>query len=149
MTYSGTVAGAMEGALLGIPAIAVSLERSVEAYDFSAGRDAAAQVAGRVLTRGLPSRTFLNVNVPTGKPKGFRVTVQAQAQPRHRGRRARRSARRSRTTGSRKAERLGAARSVGLPGRQDGYISVTPLQPDLTDYDALALLDELSIWREV
>ena len=31
---------------------------------------------------------------------------------------------------------------------KDGYISVTPLQPDLTDYNALALLDELSVWKE-
>ena len=32
---------------------------------------------------------------------------------------------------------------------RDGFMSVTPLQPDLTDYNSLALLDELSRWREV
>ncbi len=44
VTYSGTVAGALEGALLGIPGIAVSLERCADAYDF---RDAAAAGARR------------------------------------------------------------------------------------------------------
>ena len=117
VTYSGTVAGAMEGALLGIPSIAVSLERTPGRYDFgpAAARPRRRSPSGRC-GAALPPRTFININVPPGRPKGFRLTVQAtrnhvtvvdeRVDPRgqavllDRGR----------------AERLGAARPVRLPG---------------------------------
>jgi len=77
VTYSGTVAGALEGALLGVPAIAVSLRRTRDGqYDFSHSAAAAALLAALVLQHGLPDRTFLNVNVPRGQPRGFQRTVQ-------------------------------------------------------------------------
>src|SRR6202521_6254991 len=78
VTYSGTVAGALEGALLGVPSLAVSLRATRGDYDFRFAAQAAATLADAVLRRPLPSRTFLNVNVPKGQPKGFRVTVQAK-----------------------------------------------------------------------
>ena len=117
VTYSGTVAGALEGALLGIPGIAVSLERASSGYDFRPAAAAAAQVAELLLSgSALPPRTFLNINVPTGQPKGIRVTVQAKrnhvtvvdrgidprGQPYYWIEEGR--------------ERLGAARSLRLPG---------------------------------
>ena len=79
VTYSGTVAGALEGALLGVPAIAVSLARSRDyVFDFGPSAQAAAVLADLVLRHGLPDRTFLNVNVPKGIPKGFKRTVQGK-----------------------------------------------------------------------
>src|SRR3989449_6749242 len=78
ITYSGTVAGALEGALLGVPAIAVSLRATRASYDFSFAAGAAATIAERLLEHPLPARTFLNVNVPKGRPHGFRATVQAR-----------------------------------------------------------------------
>src|SRR5204863_1116137 len=78
VTYSGTVAGALEGALLGIPAIAVSLKSTRGDYDFGPAARAAGAIADAVLRSPLPARTFLNVNVPHGEPKGLRVTVQAK-----------------------------------------------------------------------
>src|SRR5438128_11719759 len=75
VTYSGTVAGALEGALLGIPSIAVSLRATRGDYDFSYAARAATAMAEAMLRRPLPSRTFLNINVPKGEPKGYRVTV--------------------------------------------------------------------------
>src|SRR5829696_8439246 len=75
VTYSGTVSGALEGALLGVPSIAVSQERSSDVYDFSHAAAAAAAIAERVLRDGLAPPTFLSLNVPAGKPKGFRLTV--------------------------------------------------------------------------
>ena len=78
VTYSGTVAGALEGALLGIPSIAVSLRQTRGDYDFSYAARAAAVMADAILRRPLPGRTFLNINVPKGQPKGYRVTVQAK-----------------------------------------------------------------------
>src|SRR5713226_5517628 len=78
VTYSGTVAGALEGALLGIPSIAVSLRQTRGDYDFSHAARAAAVMADAILRRPLPARTFLNLNVPKGQPKGYRVTVRSE-----------------------------------------------------------------------
>src|SRR5204863_9060180 len=66
VTYSGTVAGALEGALLGIPSIAVSLRATRGDYDFGPSAHAAARIAESILRRPLPSRTFLNINAPKG-----------------------------------------------------------------------------------
>src|SRR5262249_53779178 len=78
VTYSGTVAGALEAALLGIPSIAVSLRATRAPHHFSYAARAAATMAEAMLRRPLPPRTFLNINVPKGEPKGYRVTVQAK-----------------------------------------------------------------------
>jgi 5'-nucleotidase len=65
VTYSGTIAAAMEATLMGIPAIAVSLCRCESgAYDYEASAEIAREVALMVLERGLPEGTLLNVNVP-------------------------------------------------------------------------------------
>ena len=78
VTYSGTVSGALEGALLAIPSIAVSAERVRDESEFGPSARAAAIAAEAVLERGLPKFTLLNINVPRGRNKGFRVTVQAK-----------------------------------------------------------------------
>jgi 5'-nucleotidase len=149
VTYSGTVAGAMEGALLGIPSIAVSLERSLDVYDFQHAAAAAAQVAEAVLARGLPPRTFINVNVPPGRPKGFRTTVQAR--------------RNHVTVVDERLDPRGRAYYWIEEGQNNwtphdrsdyqavkaGYVSITPLQPDLTDHTALAAVDELVVLTKV
>ncbi|HWP99638.1 MAG TPA: 5'/3'-nucleotidase SurE [Vicinamibacterales bacterium] len=149
VTYSGTVAGAMEAALLGVPGIAVSLERSNGGLDFRPAAAAAATIAAAVLRSGLPARTFLNVNVPGGVPRGIRITVQA---------------RRNHVTSV--AEALDPrgqpyywieeGQSDWLPhdrsdyqAVREGYISVTPLHPDLTNYAALPQLEALSFAPEV
>src|SRR5499427_1785500 len=78
VTYSGTVAGALEGALLGIPSLAVSIRATRGDYDFHYAARAAVAMADAILRQPLPARTFLNINVPKGEPKGFRVTIQAK-----------------------------------------------------------------------
>jgi 5'-nucleotidase len=144
VTYSGTVAGAMEGALLAIPSIAVSLHRSRETYDFGPAAEAAARVAEAVLERGLPPRVFLNINVPPGQPRGVRVTVQAK--------------RNHVTVVNERIDPRGRPYYWIEEGQndwephdrsdyqavRDGYVSVTPLQPDLTAHDALAHVDALT-----
>ncbi len=138
ITYSGTVSGALEGALLGAPGIAVSLARTREAYDFAPSAEAAAAVAETVLRHGIAPRTFININVPKGRPKGLRVTTQAK--------RNHVTKIDARTDPRGNAyywieEALDEYHPDG--GRSDyeavreGYVSVTPLQPDLTDYSAL------------
>lgn len=76
ITYSGTVAGAMEAVVGGIPSIAVSLDAR-EWSDFRAVTDVVASLARAILADGLPVNTFLNVNappVPSNDVKGVLVT---------------------------------------------------------------------------
>jgi 5'-nucleotidase len=74
VTYSGTVAAAMEASLLGVPAVAFSLVTR-QRFDFApAARFARAFIAA-ALEQDLPRHMLLNVNVPAGgEPRGFRVT---------------------------------------------------------------------------
>src|SRR6476469_7993928 len=81
VTYSGTVAAAFEGIVLGIPAIAVS-QQSQEAglhfrrqrrYDFSPAAGILATLVGLIGERFLPSETILNVNAPTPLAEGVSV----------------------------------------------------------------------------
>ena len=74
--YSGTVSAAIEGALLGIPAIAVSLV-TFKDFDFRAAAEFTAELVERIAERGIPAKTLLNVNVPPGLKnnlKGWRAT---------------------------------------------------------------------------
>src|SRR3954466_7799039 len=74
--YSGTVAAAVEGALRGVPALAVSLERR-RPQDFSHAAAFLAAMARELVQRGpgaLPDASLLSVNVPGGPLRGYRVT---------------------------------------------------------------------------
>ncbi len=64
VTYSGTVAAAIEATLMGIPAIAVSLATQERSGHFPEAAQIAVRVARQVMANGLPEDTFLNVNVP-------------------------------------------------------------------------------------
>ncbi|HXU09494.1 MAG TPA: 5'/3'-nucleotidase SurE, partial [Blastocatellia bacterium] len=75
VTYSGTVAGALEASIYGLPGIAVSLVQRTN-FDFRHAAQFAAELARRVLGDGLPRGTLLNVNVPPGELRGVRVTRQ-------------------------------------------------------------------------
>ncbi len=150
VTYSGTVAGAMEGALLGIPSLAVSLHNPRERagdLDFTQAARVACEIATHILRDGLPTRTFLNVNVPSVAAKGIKVTVQAS--------------RNHVTSIGERSDPKGRPYYWIEEGQnewqphdrsdyqavRDGYVSVTPLQPDLTAHHLLTAL-ELSLERE-
>ncbi len=64
ITYSGTVAAAMEANLMGIPAIAVSLATFGPTTHFPDAAKVAADTVRQLIKNGLPSDTFINVNVP-------------------------------------------------------------------------------------
>src|SRR2546423_4423261 len=74
-TYSGTVAGALEATILGVPGLAISLVAR-EQFDFTEAARFAVTAARKVLKEGLPEGTLLNINVPRGEIKGVRVTRQ-------------------------------------------------------------------------
>src|SRR5919106_6395049 len=145
VTYSGTVSGALEGALLAIPSIAISAARVNDEAEFGPAALAAAMVAEAVLERGMPKFTLLNINVPAGPNKGFRVTVQAK---------------RNHITVV--SERIDPRQrpyywiEEGLnewephdrsdyQAVRDGYISITPLQPDMTAHEALIYVEGLPL----
>ncbi len=76
VTYSGTVAGAIEGLLLGIPSFAVSLNAR-EDFRFADAAEVAVRTAERILEQGLPAGTLLNINVPNCpvvEMQGTRIT---------------------------------------------------------------------------
>ena len=141
VTYSGTVSGALEGALMGVPSIAVSLQRTREPLDFKPAARAASAMARRVLANGLPARTFLNINVPRVVTGGFKVTVQAKrnhvtkvatrVDPKHR----------PYYWIDEAMDEWEHNPQSDYRAAKDGFISVTPLQPDMTAHAALADLE--------
>jgi 5'-nucleotidase len=142
VTYSGTVAGALEGALLGYQAIAISLQSTRGEWDFGPAASIAADIAATLLERPLPNRTFLNINVPQGPIRGIRVTVQAKRN--HITKVDRRMDPRERPYFW-----IEEAQDDWEPDPRSDHqaikekqVSVTPLQPDLTAHDVLDVLED-------
>ncbi|MDE2196366.1 MAG: 5'/3'-nucleotidase SurE [Gammaproteobacteria bacterium] len=145
--YSGTVAAAIEGRFLGFPAVAVSLAGESPRHFDTAAR-ITCDLVKRLLTNPLPADTILNVNVPDVP----RVELQ--------GVQATRLGHRHRSEPVLKASdpRGRPIYWIGPPGAEQdagpgtdfhalrqGFVSVTPLQIDLTQYTAL---DNLSQWLQ-
>jgi len=143
VTYSGTVSAAMEGTLLGVPSLAISLIGRVD-FHFEHAARFARHLASWVLERGLPADTLLNVNVPTVQngipPRGFALTRMGR-----------------RRYGDAIVEKMdprgkkyywiggGEPEWEHEPGTDfdaidRGMVSVTPLHLDMTDYRAFDVL---------
>jgi 5'-nucleotidase len=139
-TYSGTVAGALEATILGVPGIAMSLVAR-DNWDFTTAARFAVKAAEKVLKEGLPEGTLLNINVPLGDIKGVRVTRQG--------------IKNAKTLVSQHIDprgkpyywigeeyfRSSAEDGTDYKAIEDGYVSVTPLRADMTDHRALQALD--------
>ena len=145
VTYSGTVTAAMEGAIAGVPSIAVSLDSYQEA-DFGFAARVAARLAQQVAQHGLPPETLLNVNVPALPEEeiaGLMVTRM--------GRRiycdelVRRADPKGRPYYWIGGQSPGGVLDEGtdLWALANKYVSVTPLQLDLTDYE---LIERVKAW---
>lgn len=145
ITYSGTVSGAMEGRILGIPSVAFSAFGREE-IDFKEMAKVAVELVHKILQKGMPEDTYLNVNIPNLPKediKGFLLTRQ--------GRRAYREKvlKLSDPTGRPlywiTAEEFGWHLEEGTDywAVYQGYVSITPLQLDLTNYQALRALEGL------
>jgi 5'-nucleotidase len=82
ITYSGTVAAAFEGIVLGLPAIAISQQserremgfRFGRSFDFEVGAGFLAELVRLIAEEPMPAGTLVNVNCPAGKPEGVEVT---------------------------------------------------------------------------
>lgn len=150
VTYSGTVTAAMEAVIAGIPGIAVSLEtmeNHIGDVDYGPAARAAGKIVRQVIENGLTHEILLNINVPflpDDRIRGIRITRQGL-----------------RVYHSRLDERIdprgkpyywiGGDAPTGVPERgtdvgalAEGFVSVTPLQLDLTAYRAIT---DLHAWR--
>jgi 5'-nucleotidase len=142
-TYSGTVAGALEATILGVPGLAFSLAVYRD-LDFTESAKVAAEITKKALAEGLPVWTLLNVNVPKGVPAGIRVTRQGfkNAKPvisEHLDPRGK-------TYYWIGEERTGfrAEGGTDFEAIDEGYVSVTPMRSDLTSYSGI---EKLKSWN--
>lgn len=144
VTYSGTVSAAMEGTLLGIPSIAISLV-SRDNFDFKAAAKFAARLARFILKKELPKDTLLNINVPPGvNVKGYKITKQGK-----------------RFYGDAVVEKVDprgkkyywiggdvlkweGGKDTDFEAIADNFISITPVHLDMTNY---ASFKELYKWK--
>ncbi len=150
VTYSGTVTAAMEAAIWDLPGIAFSLdspENHLGALDYQPAARVARYIVEGAIRYGLPKKIFLNVNVPYlpyEQIKGISITrlglrvyrdqLQQRLDPRNRP-----------------YYWIGGEAPGGIPEKgtdigalKDGYVSVTPLQLDLTAY---SFMEKLSDWN--
>lgn len=140
-TYSGTVAGALEATILGVPGLAFSLV-SFRDHDFTESARVARLITERAIRDGLPDGTLLNVNVPKGTAKGMRITKQGF-----------KSARpvisehidpRGKPYYWIGEERNGFRADGGtdFEAIHEGFVSITPMRSDLTNHSAIAILGD-------
>jgi 5'-nucleotidase len=141
LTYSGTVAAALEGALLHIPSVAFSVATDKRGLaDFSHTAAFATRLCADVLERSMEHGVLYNVNGPVGKPKGLRVTRQ--------GTRTYRATAEERLDPSGRPYYWIAGVDMTPAGEadgdhvaiDDGYLSLTPLHANLTHEPSLESL---------
>ncbi len=140
--YSGTVAAALEGTILGVPSMAVSLT-DPSVGSFEAAAHVTAQLLLMLMNGQLPLATLLNVNVPGLPYEEIRGVRAARL-----GKRIYRDAvAEGVRTGDLLSYIIGGARLMWLPGKgtdfeaiHEGYVAVTPLRYELTDVRSLRRL---------
>lgn len=148
VSYSGTVAAAMEGTILNIPSIAVS-NVNWDAKHFESAARFVRKLAKFVLENGLPQYTFLNVNVPDRRQaaKGYKITrlgkrvysdvVIEKIDPRGRN---------YYWIGEQTPIWEKKADDTDFAAIKKGYISITPLHLDTTDYRAM---EKIKGWKKL
>src|ERR1043165_6278585 len=146
-TYSGTVAGALESTILGVPGVAFSLAVYRDP-DFTESARIAREIAEKVLADGLPKFTLLNVNVPAGAPHGIRVTRQGfkDARPvisEHIDPRGKPYY----WIGEVREGFRAKGGTTDFEAVEAGYVSVTPMRSDLTSHSGIERLKGWKIGR--
>jgi 5'/3'-nucleotidase len=147
ITYSGTVSAAMEGTLLGVPSLAVSLVAR-DTFEFGPAAAFTRELAEAVLRDGLPQDTLLNVNVPdlpAPSIKGYALTRQGK-------RRYGDAIVENVDPRGKKYYWIGGGDLGYIDGEgtdfnavERGLISMTPLHLDLTNYASLRTLEQLKV----
>ena len=147
VTYSGTVAAAMEAAIFGLPAVAVSLD-SYESQEFGLAARVGAGVVAKVQEHGLPAGTLLNVNVPPLAPGELAGTAVTRM-----GRRVYRDVLVDRRDprgrpyywigGEPPSGHLDEGTDIWAVAQ--GYVSITPIHLDMTAHDLIPNLEAWSL----
>ncbi|AHK78961.1 stationary phase survival protein SurE [Ectothiorhodospira haloalkaliphila] len=144
--YSGTVAAAMEGRFLGLPAIAVSLAGQQQCKHYDSAAQVVLELLDRLRSIPLPSDTILNVNVPDLPRREIRGYQATRLGHRHKAEPVTRSTdprgRPIYWVGPSGPEQ-DAGLGTDFHAVRSGYVSVTPIQVDLTRYEAM---DIVSRW---
>jgi len=147
INYSGTVAAAREAAFNGITSMAVSIYRAGSLFDFKGMSTFAAQMADKIHDYRLPPRTFLNINapgIPFEQVKGIKITRQASNNV---------SKKFVRRTNPRNKsyywydnmDQADIQEDTDVNALLQNYISITPIQCDITDYKTMAALESLQL----
>lgn len=143
--YSGTVSAAIEAAIYGIPAIAVSLSEKAEVEDKRIYKFLENLIT-KVLQKGIPANTLLNVNIPDLKEniKGVKSTIlgkrtyietfQKNFNPRGK----------EYYWMAGKISEAENDERTDIVSVKNGYISITPIHFDLTSYD---MIDDINSWN--
>lgn len=138
-SYSGTVAGALEATILGVPGLAFSLV-ATEKFNFVPAAQIAKEMTLKALNENLPEGTLLNINVPQGEIKGIRLTRQGikharpiivpSVDPR------------GKPYYWISEERLGyhPGENTDFEAVEQNFVSVTPMRSDMTNHQALAVM---------
>ena len=144
--YSGTVSAATEASILGVPAVAVSLCDWDPDADFEAAGRYARLITERVLADGIVPGTLLNVNVPPGDfddIRGIEITRQARSRWEEEFHERRDPFNRPYYWLGGEFIDLDEGGDTDLHAIKRGYVSVTPLHHDMTDYGQI---ESLSGW---
>ncbi len=155
--YSGTVSAAMEGVIEGIPSIAMSLT-SFTSQDFQAAADFAVKLVEQLSIYPLREATLLNVNVPAIAPAKIRgVKITRQGLRRYIESFEKRVDPRGKSyywLAGEVVEEIAQPDHIHLPSdvptdvesSRDQYITITPLQYNLTDVETLMALNQINWW---
>ena len=143
VNYSGTVAGAREGCLLGFSSLAVSIAET-SGGDFDAAAKITAKIAKNIISKPLPAKIFLNVNIPQ-KPKGIKITclgrriydeqIDSRIDPR--------GHKYHWLSGQPVSEYQGEGTDISEA--QKGHVSITPVKIDTT---AIELFSDFEAWAK-
>src|SRR5215210_5505874 len=139
-TYSGTVAGALEATILGVPGLAVSLVAR-ENFDFTEAARFAVLGGKKILSEGLPEGTQLNMNISQGEINGVKVTRQGikNARPvitEHIDPRGK-----PYFWIGEEYFNANSVEGTDYHAVKSGYVSVTPIRSDMTDHQALTAIE--------
>lgn len=142
-TYSGTVAGALEATILGVPGLAFSLTANRN-HDFVESAKIAKLITERALRDGIPKNTLLNINIPKGISNGIRITKQGfkDARPvisEHIDPRGKAYY----WIGEVRAGFI-AEGGTDFEAIDEGFVSITPMRSDLTNH---AAIENLKDWE--
>ncbi len=143
VSYSGTVAGALEATIMGVKSIAMSLVTKSN-FDFTHAAEFAVTATRKVLEEGLPKGTLLNINVPPGEIKGARLTKQGIKH-------ARPMITENHDPRGKPYYWIGeqyygsdAENGTDYRAIEQGFVSITPIRSDMTDHRALEAMENWS-----